>query len=218
VERDRRLRKLPWYLRYDLGARLASAGRRVMVQATHRHCRVEFQGPVRLGPGFQLDIPDAGTLIIGHGVDLRRGFACEIAGNGRVVIGAGTTFTSHALIQCTTSIEIGSRCAFGQSVLIVDGMHRYSDPDQHWLEQGYDYQPLRIGDGVGVSDKCTIQASIGDRAMIASQSVVNRDIPAFSVAAGSPARVVRYFGPPELDPKLKAGAERGRDGGASDSE
>jgi acetyltransferase-like isoleucine patch superfamily enzyme len=31
--------------------------------------------------------------------------------------------------------------------------------------------------------------------MIASQSVVNRDIPAYSLAVGAPARVVKRFGP-----------------------
>jgi acetyltransferase-like isoleucine patch superfamily enzyme len=175
--------------------------RRLMIRATHLHCHVEFQGPVRIGPGFHLDIAGAGTLIVGPGVDFRRGFVCEIIGDGRVEIGAGTTFSSNVLIQCSTSIEIGTRCTFGQSVLIVDGYHRYTGLDTHWLDQGYDYVPITIGDGVGVSDKCTIQASIGERAMIASQSAVNRDIPPYCVAAGSPARVVRYFGPDDQRPE-----------------
>jgi acetyltransferase-like isoleucine patch superfamily enzyme len=171
------------------------------ILAIHRHCRVEFQGPVHLGPGFHLEIPDAGSFIVGAGVSFRRGFVCEIHDGGQVSIGAGTTFTSYGLIQCSTSIEIGERCAFGQSTLIVDGYHRYLGLDDHWLDQGYDFRPIRIGDGAGVSDKCTVQADIGERAMIASQSVVNRPIPAYSVAAGVPARVIRYFGPPEQRPR-----------------
>lgn len=141
---------------------------------------------------------------MGPGVDFRRGFVCEIGGEGTVTIGAGTIFTSNALIQCSTSITIGERCAFGQSVLLVDGFHKYTGLDQHWLNQGYDFRPLTIGDGVGVSDKCTVQASIGERAMIASHSAVTRDIPAFTVAAGSPARVVRNFGPEREQPAAPA--------------
>lgn len=212
------LRKVPWRLRYEYGSRAATAWRKLLIEATHLHCRVEFQGPVRLGPGFHLDIADHGTLIVGPGVDFRRGFVCEIHGEGRVVIGAGTTFTSSTLIQCSTSIEIGQRCAFGQSVLIVDGYHRYLGLDRHWLDQGYDFRPIHIGDGVGVSDKCTVQADIGDRSMIASQSVVNRPVPAFSVAAGAPARVIRYFGPEESRPAQLARSGRpakpSPDGGA----
>ena len=188
-------RKLPWYGRYDLGRRIVSRSKLLLLQATHLHCRVEIARPVNIGPGFRLDIWDAGTLIVGPGVDFRRGFTCEIGGQGTVVIGARTCFTSNVLIQCSTSIEIGERCSFGQSVLIVDGQHRYDDTERHWLDQGYDFTPFKIGDGVGVSDKCTVQAEIGERAMIASQSVVNRPIPPFSVAAGVPARVIRKFGP-----------------------
>lgn len=189
------------------------------MRATHRHCHVEFRGPTRLGPGFQLDIPDAGTLIVGAGVDFRRGFVCEISGEGRVEIGAGTIFTSNALIQCSTSVTIGRRCAFGQSVMIADGHHRYRDPDVHWMDQGYDYRPITIGDGAGVSDKCTVQADIGERAMIASGSVVNRPIPAYCLAAGAPARVLRYFGPKdkldEILPLRQRRATTGRDGSAA---
>jgi acetyltransferase-like isoleucine patch superfamily enzyme len=166
-----------------------------MIRLTHRHCRVEFRGPVRIGPGFELWIPDRGTLIIGEGVDFRRGFVCEINGDGRVEIGNRCTFTSNALIQCTTSIVIGERSAIGQSVLIVDGFHKYKDPDTHWLDQGYDYRPITIGPGAGISDKCTIQASVGERSMIASGSRVTRPIGDFCLAAGSPARVVDRFEP-----------------------
>lgn len=188
-------RRRPWRLRYEWGNRLMTHLRVTLLRVTHQHAHVEFHGPHRLGPGFELDIPDAGTLIVGRGVDFRRGFVCEIGGQGRVSIGEGTIFTAHCLIQCSTSIEIGRRCAFGQATLIYDGIHRYDDPGRHWLDQGYDFTPIRIGDGVGVSDKCTVQADIGERAMIASHSVVNRPIPPYCVAAGAPARVIRRFGP-----------------------
>jgi len=193
----RRLSKLPWVLRYEYGARLASALRLVAVRVTHLHAQVEIRGPVRLGPGFSLYIPDRGTLVVGPGVEFRHGFRCEIRGDGRVEIGAGTVFTSNCLIQCSTLVSIGEQCAFGQSTLVVDGYHRYRDPERHWLEQGYDFRPVHIGAGAGISDKCTVQADVGERAMVASGSVVSRPIPPFCLAVGSPARVIRYFGPPE---------------------
>jgi len=150
--------------------------------------------------------------VVGPGVDFRRGFACEIRGQGSVEIGPGSVFTSNVLIQCSTSIRIGARCAFGQSTLIVDGTHRYRDPEVHWMEQGYDHRPLRIGDGAGVSDKCTIQADIGERAMVASGSVVNRAVPPFCLVAGAPARLVRYVGPPERRDELLGRARPARNG------
>jgi len=196
----RNWRKVPWYLRYRVGGRWASELRKIMVLATHRHCRVEFQGPVRLGPGFELDIPDRGTFIVGPGVDFRRRFVCEISRDGRVVIGGGTVFTAEALIQCTTSIEIGTRCGFGQSTFIVDGNHRFRDYTRHWSDQGDNFRPIRIGNNVAVNTKCTVINSIGDGAVIGANSVVTKEVPPYCLAVGIPARVVEYFGPPELRP------------------
>jgi acetyltransferase-like isoleucine patch superfamily enzyme len=202
--------RAPWVMRYDVGARAASTIRLLIIRATHMHCRVEIETPVRLGPGFSLFMPFGGAFIVGPGVHFRRNFACEIGQGGRVEIGPGTDFTSNALIQCSTLVSIGARCAFGQSTLIVDGYHRYRDPDQHWMEQGHDFRPIHIGDGVGISDKCTIQSDVGERAMVASGSVVNRPVPPYCLAVGSPARVVRYFGPPERREELVPPRQRRR--------
>lgn len=190
----RSMRRLPWTLRYRAGARLASDLRRLAVLATHRHCRVEFRGPVRLGPGFSLWIPGRGTLEVGEGVDFRRGFYCEISDQGRVSIGAGSIFTGPTMIQCTTEISIGRRCVFGQSTLIADGKHRMGDPDLHILDQGYDHAPVRIEDGVVVMSKCTITADIGAGSSVGSHSLVIRPVPAGCLAAGTPAVPVRWFG------------------------
>ncbi|MHB8328237.1 MAG: acyltransferase [Acidimicrobiales bacterium] len=188
------LRRLPWRLRYEYGARLASDLRRLVILATHRHCRVEFRGPVRLGPGFSLNIPDMATLVVGAGVDFRRGFVCEISQGGRVTIGDGTYFTNNALIQCSTSIDIGRRCGFGQSTLIVDGAHRFRDPTRHILEQGYDFRPLTIADGATCMAKSTIFADVGEGTLVAANSVVSRALPAHCLAMGAPARPVEFFG------------------------
>jgi acetyltransferase-like isoleucine patch superfamily enzyme len=205
-----RVRRAPWVLRYDVGARAASTIRLWMIRATHMHCRVEIESPVRIGPGFSLFMPFEGTFIVGPGVHFRKGFTCEIGKGGRVEIGPGTEFTSNVLIQCSTLVSIGARCAFGQSTLIADGYHRYQDPERHWMEQGHDFRPIHIGDGAGISDKCTIQSDVGERAMVASGSVVNRPVPPYCLAVGAPARVVRYFGPPERRQELVPPRQRRR--------
>src|SRR5207248_8420195 len=149
------LRKLPWTARYELGWRLTSWLRLMSIRATHLHTDVRIAWPVRLGPGFSLYIPDNGTFVVEEGVDFRSNFRCDIEGEGRVEIGAGTVFTANALIQCSTAVTIGKRCGFGQSTLIVDGYHRYRDHERHWAEQGYDLRPSGSGVGAGISDTCT---------------------------------------------------------------
>jgi len=203
--RGRGWRKVPWTVRYRYGAEAASQLRRLTVLATHQHCRVEFRGHAKIGPGFRLEIPDHGTLIVGDGVEFRHGFYCQILGDGRVEIGDRTTFTSHALIQCSTSVTIGPDCNIGQSTVIVDGNHRFRDPDKLLSEQGYDFRPITIGAGASITSKCTVMADVGERCFVGAHSVVTRDIPAYCLAFGTPARVVEYFGHPEQRPASLGG-------------
>lgn len=184
---------LPWRARYRWAPRAASDLRRLTATATHGHATVEFRGPVRLGPGFALDIPGPGTFVVGAGVDLRRGFVCEISGEGRVTIGDGSVFTRGALVQCSTSIDIGRRCVFGQDVLLADGNHRYDDPDRHLLDQGYSFTPLVIGDGAVVMSKCTVVASLGAGSVVAAGSVVTEAVPPRTLVGGAPARILRQL-------------------------
>jgi acetyltransferase-like isoleucine patch superfamily enzyme len=181
--------------RYGPGALLMSTLRRWRLLLLHRHADVRFLGPVYIGPGTWLHIPSSGTLIVGPNVEFRRGLQVEIEGSGRIEIGAGCRFTYDVLILCTTSIRIGDRTGVGQSVLIVDGQHRYRDLTRPMWEQGSDFRPIEIGADVSIGSKCTIMADVGTRTFVGANSVVSRDVPPYSLAIGAPARVVDRFGP-----------------------
>src|SRR5205085_6353112 len=120
------------------------------------------------GPGFRLEIAGPGTLIVGDGVEFRRRFYCEIGGAGRVVIGAGTVFTGETMIQCTTSIEIGERCAFGQATFMADGAHRFRDYTKHMMDQGYNFRPLTIDYGDMVHTQSPVVAIIDRQTVVAA--------------------------------------------------
>lgn len=201
-----RLRRLPRRIGYLWAPRIASALRKRWVLLRNAHATVRFGKGVYLGPGFSLDIADAGSFIVGPGVEFRRGFRAEIAGRGRIVIGAGSAFTYDVLIQCSTTVEIGERSIFGQATAIFDGNHRFRDLTRPMVDQGFDFRPIKIGDDVMIPAKCTILADVGTRAVIGSNSVVTRPIPAYSVAVGAPARVIEYFGPEEQRPPEAEGA------------
>jgi len=174
--------------------------RKRWVLLRHPKADIRFEGPVYLGPGFSLHIPDRGSFIVGPGAEFRRGFRAEIEGTGRISIGAQSICTYYVLMQCTTSIEVGERCMFGQSTIVVDGQHRFRDLDVPMLQQGYDFTPIRIDDDVTVTTKCSIMASVGRRAFVGANAVVSRPVPAYTVAVGVPARPVEYFGPPGREP------------------
>ena len=201
------LRWLPVRIGYGPGLLLMSWLRKRWVLLRHPQADIRFGRNVYLGPRFSLFIPGEASFIVGDGVEFRRDFRAEVHGNGRVTIGSGAVFTYSVLIQCTTTIEIGERCQFGQSAILLDGQHRFRDLDRPMLEQGYDFHPLRIEDDAVVTSKCTIMADIGRRAFIGANSVVSRPVPPYTVAVGAPARPIDYFGPPGQEPEeLRSGA------------
>ena len=167
----------------------------------HPQAVISFGRDVYLGPRFSLFIPEEGSFIVGDGVEFRRDFRAEVSGRGRVSIGSGSVFTYSVLIQCSTTIEIGERCMFGQTTILLDGQHRFRDLDKPMLEQGYDFNPLRIEDDAVITTKCTIMADVGKRAFIGANAVVTRPIPPYTVAVGAPARPIDYFGPPGEEPE-----------------
>ena len=177
-----------------------SALRKRWVLLRNPQADIRFEGPVHLGPGFKLHMPHGGTFIVGPGVEFRRGFTAEIGPEGRVVIGAGSYLTYDVIIACSTTVEIGERCGLAQNTFVADGNHRYRDLDRPFLGQGYDYRPIRIEDDVQIHSKCTIVNSIGKRSVIGANAVVSRPIPPYCLAAGVPARVLDYFGPPGEEP------------------
>jgi acetyltransferase-like isoleucine patch superfamily enzyme len=201
-----RLRRLPHTVGYSSGPRLMSWIRKRWVLFRHPQANIVFEGPVYLGPGFSLHIPGEGSsLIVGPAVEFRRNFRAEIHPGARLSIGAGSVFTYDVLVQCGTTIDIGERCMFGQSTMVVDGNHRFRDLTKPMLAQGYDFKPLVIEDDVTVTTKCTIIDRIGTRTFVGANSVVTAPLPAYCVAAGVPARVIDYFGPPGQEPaELKA--------------
>jgi acetyltransferase-like isoleucine patch superfamily enzyme len=197
--------RVPYSLGYFRGPRLMSNVRKWWVILRHPDADIRFGRGVYIGPGFSLHIPGPGSFIVGDDVEFRRGFRAEVEGTGRISIGAGSHFTYYVLVQCTTSIDIGQRCQFGQSTLVLDGQHRFRDLTKPMLEQGYDFTPLHIADDATVTTKCTIMADIGTRAFIGANAVVSRPVPPYTVAVGAPARPIEYFGPPgEGPPELAA--------------
>ena len=202
--------ELPRLIGYRVGPRMMSELRKRWVLMRHPHADIRFEGPVYIGPGFSLDIPEGGSFIVGPGVEFRRNFRAEIAGNGRIVIGAGSYLTYSVLLACSTSIEIGERCGLAHCCSVFDGNHRYRDTTVPFLEQGYDFRPIRIESDAQIHSLCTIVNSIGERAVIGANSVVTKPIPAFTLAAGVPARPIDYFGPPGREPPELAVEESSR--------
>lgn len=114
--------------------------------------------------------------------------------SGRIEIGDAVFMAPGTRIQATRSIKIGHACLFAANSTVTDsdwhGLYNRIDP----APEGRD---VVLGDNVWVGDGAFIAkgVTIGDHAVIGARSVVTRDIPAYAVVAGAPAKIIKMLDP-----------------------
>jgi len=121
--------------------------------------------------------------------------SAQIWGNCQVTIGDDTFIGHDVLITGGESrIEIGRFVDIGPRVCIVMGTHIIDMHGPHSAGAG-DSKDIVIEDGVWIGANSTILGGVrlGRKCVIGAGSVVNRDIPPFTMAFGVPCRVVKIW-------------------------
>ena len=91
--------------------------------------------------------------------------------------------------------HIGSCGMMGTDVTVITRNHRHDRIDIPMMEQGFEEeQPVVIGNDVWIGDRVVILPGvhIGNGCIIGAGAVVTKDIPDNAIAAGVPARVIRF--------------------------
>jgi maltose O-acetyltransferase len=98
---------------------------------------------------------------------------------GTLEVGDLTVFNYRVTVEAHRSIRIGRRCMLGSSVRLCD-----AGPER--------VAPIAIGEDVWLAHGVIVEpgVTVGDRSVVSAGSVVKRDVPAHSLAAGNPARSV----------------------------
>ena len=116
----------------------------------------------------------------------------------KIFIDSNTYINNNAcILSNATEIRIGKNCRIGVNFQCLDSdFHglttetRDSPPHTH-------NQLVSIGDNVFIGNNVIVLkgVTIGDGAVIGAGSVVTKDVAAFSIAAGNPAKIIRYIIP-----------------------
>ena len=144
--------------------------------------------------GNVLEMLREGRLELGDGVLFEPNVWLTASAPARIRIGEGTFLNLGVQVAALELVEIGAHCMFANGCFISDADHRFDDPEKPITWQGFTSKgPTRIGDNVwcGANVVVTSGVTIGERCVIGANSVVNRDVPAFSIAVGAPAKVVK---------------------------
>ena len=120
-------------------------------------------------------------------------FATINNGVGDVFIGNHTGIgLSNVIIG---PVKIGDYVMLAQNIVISGLNHGYDDVTTPPRLQKVVTKQITIEDNVWIGANCIVTAgvTIGKQAVIGAGSVVTKDIPAFSVAVGNPARVIKKY-------------------------
>ncbi|KAK8143763.1 hypothetical protein G3M48_006770 [Beauveria asiatica] len=110
-----------------------------------------------------------------------------------IKLGKNVYINSNSVWIDTCTITIGDRVMAGPNVSFYSGTHPVDYRIRNGTRGPESGAPITVGDDCWIGGNVTILAgvTIGRGSVIGAASVVTKDIPAESVAVGSPARVIK---------------------------
>lgn len=158
--------------------------------------KISFQFPLRLLGGEYITIDEKtsfGRYCVLNAWEKYEG----VSYTPQIIIGKKCCFGEYNHITSINSIIIGNNVLTGRWVTITDNSHGISDIESIKIppinRKLFSKGAVVIEDDVWIGDKVTILpgVTIGKGVIVAANAVVTKDIPAYSVVAGNPARIIK---------------------------
>lgn len=150
-----------------------------------------------------------GRKYISFGEGLTTGVGCRFdcflgknPNDKKLHFGKNVQINDYVHFVAMDNITIGDNVLMASHIFISDNSHGSykgsefdSNPTIPPIQREYYTAPIYIGDNTWIGEGVIIMpgVTIGKGCVIGAHSIVNKNIPDYSVAVGSPAKVVRYF-------------------------
>lgn len=161
---------------------------------------VVIRSPGRIAIGNRVMIDD-------HVVLDAKGVTSKIELGDQILVGRNTILScNEAIIRvgnfvsigpfcffaCKGLIEIGSNVSIGSGTHLMAGSHAFDDPDMPIIQQARTAKGIIVEDNVwiGTGAKVLDGVTVGRNSIVGAGAVVSKDVPAWTVVLGNPARVV----------------------------
>jgi len=181
--------------------------------ALERNVRLRFTNNIRLGHGSYLDegvyihacpggVDIGANTIVMHGAILHVYNFRGLPHSG-IHIGRDSLIGEYSVIRGQGGVTIGDRVYTSPMTQLIAVNHVFDDPQRPFIEQGITAKGIVVEDDVWLGSNVVVTdgVHIGKGAVVAASAVVTRDVPAHTVVAGVPARVIRTIGVDEQRPK-----------------
>lgn len=109
-------------------------------------------------------------------------------------IGTDTWIGQQCFFHSAGGLRIGEAVGIGPGVRIITSHHDDPGPARPIMDGTIQFRPVAIGDGTDLGVGCVILpgVTVGKGVQVGAGAVVAEDLPDLAVAAGVPARVLRY--------------------------
>ncbi|SHI14351.1 sugar O-acetyltransferase [Ferrimonas marina] len=126
---------------------------------------------------------------VGEGSLIRTPFSCEFGQT--ISIGRNTFLNTGVVMLDGAPISLGDNVMVGPSVQFYSASHSLNHLERRQWQTIC--QPIRVENDAWIGGNAVINqgVTIGARAIVAANSVVNRDVPADCLVGGAPARVLK---------------------------
>jgi acetyltransferase-like isoleucine patch superfamily enzyme len=145
---------------------------------------------IQIAPGAQVRF---GRYVwIGDGSKIR----CH---EGEVEIGEKTVMGQECTISAYRRVRIGEQCVIADRAMFIDFDHGVVLVERPIRLQGIYMRDVEVGSNVWIGyGACILRGvRVGDNAIVGTNCVVTKDVPANAVVAGIPARIIRMRDTPE---------------------
>jgi len=143
-----------------------------------------------IGTGCFFENPSNISLI--GNVHIGNGAYFSVGERGKIEVGNRTSININVCINASIggSIKIGQNCGIGPNVVMRSASHNYMSKEKLIQSQGHVFADITLGDDVWIGANAVILGGvvIGTGAVVAAGAVVTKDVPAYAVVMGVPAR------------------------------
>lgn len=168
-------------------------------------CGVKIVNPQWISLGDGASVGDYCTMTargengitLGDGVRLMQGVYLDTENReGYINLGARTYVGTYSCLHGHVGLDIGEDCLLAQNVTITPYSHIFEDASRTISSQGGHTRKVTIGRDtyLGMCVCVLYSADIGEGCVVGSASTVVKTLPPYSVAVGTPARVIRTRG------------------------
>lgn len=112
---------------------------------------------------------------------------------GKLLVGSNSQIGPFTVIFTSASgVEIGNNVMIAPHCVIASGSHNHTNIDSIRHAPSITNGPIIIEDDVWIGSNCTItdNVKIGKGAVVGANSIVNKDVLAYSIVGGVPAKFI----------------------------